>query len=90
MVDRFAEDWRRADLDEATVALLEFAEKLTRAPAAVDADDVSRLREAGFDDAGISSAVQVTAYFNYINRVAEGLGVDPEPWLGDDGRSRPV
>jgi uncharacterized peroxidase-related enzyme len=90
MVDRFAADWRRAGLDEATVALLEFAEKLTRAPAAVDADDVARLRDAGFDDAGISSAVQVTAYFNYINRVAEGLGVDPEPWLGDDGRLRPV
>ncbi len=90
MVDRFAEDWRTAGLDEPTVALLEFAEKLTKTPAAVGADDVERLREAGFDDQGISSAVQVVAYFNYINRVAEGLGVDPEDWLGDDGRPMSV
>ncbi|HIE21424.1 MAG TPA: peroxidase [Acidimicrobiia bacterium] len=89
-MDRFAEDWRSAGLDESTVVLLELAEKLTRAPGAVDAADIDLLREAGFDDAGISSAVQVTAYFNYINRVAEGLGVEPEPWLGDDGRPRSV
>ncbi len=86
MVDRIADNWRDAGLDEGTVALLEFAEKLTREPAAVDAADIDRLREVGFDDKGISSAVQVVAYFNYINRIAEGLGVDPEPWLGDDGR----
>ena len=90
MVDRFAEDWRTAELDEATVALLEFTEKLTKAPAAVGVEDIERLREAGFDDKGISSAVQVVAYFNYINRIAEGLGVDPEDWLGDDGRPRPT
>ncbi|MFQ5522912.1 MAG: carboxymuconolactone decarboxylase family protein [Acidimicrobiia bacterium] len=86
MVDRFAENWCTAGLDEATIALLEFVEKLTRTPAAVSGEDVERLRDAGFDDQGISSVVQVVAYFNYINRVAEGLGVDPEDWLGDDGR----
>ena len=39
------------------------------------------LRAHGFDDAAISSAVQVVAYFNYINRVADGLGVDLEDWI---------
>lgn len=52
------------------------------------ADDIARLREVGFDDKGISSATQVIAYFNYINRIAEGLGVPPETWLNDDGTPR--
>ncbi|MFP3881357.1 MAG: hypothetical protein ACLFRT_13960 [Actinomycetota bacterium] len=37
------------------------------------------------DDQGISSATQVIAYFNYINRIAEGLGVPAESWLNADG-----
>lgn len=55
-------------------------------PSQIDAEDVSRLRDAGFDDVGISSCVQVVAYFNYINRVAEGLGVDYEDWIEHNGR----
>ena len=41
--------------------------------------DVEKLRAAGLSDRGILDAVQVISYFNYINRVADGLGVDPEP-----------
>ena len=37
------------------------------------------LRAQGLDDATIHDAIQVIAYFNYINRVAEGVGTDPEP-----------
>lgn len=54
-------------------------------PAAIGSDDIQRLRAVGLDDQGISSATQVIAYFNYINRIAEGLGVPLEPWLHDDG-----
>ncbi len=43
------------------------------------AKDVDSLRAAGFNDAEISHAAQVVSYFNYINRIAEGLGVDNEP-----------
>jgi alkylhydroperoxidase family enzyme len=43
--------------------------------------DVAALRAAGVDDAAIHDAAQVIAYFNYINRVADGLGVDPEPGI---------
>ena len=43
------------------------------------AADLAPLREAGLTDADILDAVQVIAYFNYINRVADALGVDPEP-----------
>ena len=50
--------------------------------------DIERLRQAGFDDQGISSATQVIAYFNYINRIAEGLGVPHEDWLNPDGTTK--
>jgi uncharacterized peroxidase-related enzyme len=86
MVDRFARDWRSCGLDEPTKALLAFAEKLTDDCAAISSEDVDVLRAHGFDDEGISSCVQVVAYFNYINRIAEGLGVALEDWIQDDGR----
>ena len=43
--------------------------------------DVQVLREHGFSDASISVAAQVIGYFNYINRIADGLGVDQEDWM---------
>lgn len=90
MVDRFAGDWRSAGLDDPTTALLEYAEKLTADPASVGREDIAALRAHGFDDKGVSSAVQVVAYFNYINRIAEGLGVPSEEWLAEDGKPRSV
>jgi uncharacterized peroxidase-related enzyme len=89
-VDRFAEGWRDAGLNEPTVALLDFAEKLTESPGGIGPDQIEVLRAAGFDDSGISSCVQVVAYFNYINRVAEGLAVPLEDWIEEDGRKKPV
>ena len=86
LVDGFAADWRRAVTDRPTVALLEYTEKLTSDPSSVTGDDVDRLRAAGWDDRGITDAAQVIAYFNYINRLAEGLGVDPEEWIDEVGR----
>ena len=41
--------------------------------------DADALRAHGLDDAAIHDAIQVVAYFNYINRVAEGVGTDAEP-----------
>jgi uncharacterized peroxidase-related enzyme len=85
MVDRFAEDWRSAGLDGPTMALLLFAERLTDDCASVGAEDVAELRRHGYDDRAISSCVQVVAYFNYINRIAEALGVAPEDWIDEVG-----
>lgn len=79
VADRVRNDWRAAGLDGATSALLEFCEKLTLSPESVGAADIDGLRGAGWDDRAIHDAVQVVSYFNYINRVADGLGVDPEP-----------
>ncbi len=45
------------------------------------ASDIDKLREHGFTDAQITVATQVIAYFNYITRVAQGLGVDRETWM---------
>jgi uncharacterized peroxidase-related enzyme len=60
-------------------ALCDFAVLLTRAPAAVRREHVDELRAHGWDDAAIHDAIQVIAYFNYVNRVAEGVGIEPEP-----------
>ena len=43
------------------------------------AADADALRAHGLDDPTIHDAIQVIAYFNYINRIAEGVGTDPEP-----------
>lgn len=75
------EDWTRAGFDAPTRALLDYAWKLTRTPAVMSQADVDALRTLGFDDRAITDAAQVAAYFNYINRIADGLGVDPEDWL---------
>jgi uncharacterized peroxidase-related enzyme len=60
-------------------ALCDFAVKLTAAPASIGRADVDGLRAHGWDDTAISDAIQVIAYFNYINRVAEGVGIEDEP-----------
>jgi len=78
-VERIVHDYRQADLTSVDRALCDFAAKLTETPQRMTANDVAQLRAAGLDDLAISDAVQVIAYFNYINRVADGLGVDLEP-----------
>lgn len=76
-----ASDWRQAALAPPEQALCAFALKLTREPQAMTPADLDALRAAGFDDAGIHDAVQVISYFNYINRVADALGVEPEDFV---------
>ncbi len=78
MVAAIETDYRTADLDAPTRGLLDYAVKLTEAPASMTEGDVERLRSLGFSDRAIHDAAQVTAYFNYINRLADGLGVDLE------------
>ena len=68
-----------APLSAADRAMLAFAAKLAREPGAMSRDDVEALRAAGFDDTAIHDIVQVTGFFCYYNRLADGLGIDPEP-----------
>lgn len=72
------------NLSPADRALCDYAAKLTLTPGAVGEDDVVGLREEGFSEEAVTIAVQVIGYFNYINRVADGLGVDPEEWMSPD------
>ena len=65
--------------------MLDYSVKLTRRPHAVNEDDIQRLRDVGFDDTGILDICQVASYFNYVNRMADGLGVELEGfWSGED------
>ena len=65
--------------------MLDYCVKLTMQPAAMRESDVRRLREHGFDDTAISDIVQTAALFNYYDRLADGLGIDPEPeWKRED------
>jgi uncharacterized peroxidase-related enzyme len=66
-------------LSEADRTMLDFAVKLAREPRAMTRDDVEALRRAGFADPAILEIVQVTGFFSYYNRLADGLGIDPEP-----------
>jgi uncharacterized peroxidase-related enzyme len=74
-----AHDYGKADLEPRVLALCDFAVKLTRAPSSVGQADAEELRHHGWDDTAIHDAIQVISYFNYINRVAEGVGVEDEP-----------
>jgi uncharacterized peroxidase-related enzyme len=61
--------------------MLDYAEKLTRTPAAVSREDVEALRQVGFSDADVLHIAEVTAYYAFVNRIADGLGVELEPWI---------
>ncbi len=63
-------------------ALLAYADKLTLTPASITRDDIDRMRDAGLDDRAIHDACAIVAYFAFVNRIADGLGVEleaPEP-----------
>lgn len=83
-------DQGQADpLSAEVVRLLAFAQRVTETPAACTADDIANLRSAGWSDAAIHDAVQIVSYFNYINRVADALGIEPEPDLPAWGSRQP-
>ena len=72
-------DYRNADLSPRERALCDFAVKLTHLASEVGQADIDALHAQGLDDATISDAIQVIGYFNYVTRVADGIGIDDEP-----------
>lgn len=67
-------------------AMLEYADKLTREPWTMAAQDVETLRRAGFQDPEVLDIAQVTAYYAFVNRLADGLGVELESfWTAPKG-----
>jgi uncharacterized peroxidase-related enzyme len=73
-----ASDYRKADLHAADLAMLDYAVKLTHAPDDMTEADVSSLRAQGFDDRTIHDICVITAYYAFVNRIADGLGVELE------------
>jgi uncharacterized peroxidase-related enzyme len=84
-VAQLAEDHRAVPLDPADLALLDYALKLTVDPGGMDESDVERLRHQGFDDVAIHDLATVTAYFAFVNRIADGLGVELEDRWDETG-----
>ncbi len=73
------EDYRQAEWDPSVRMLLDFAVQVTRDPHAGGDAAIGALRGAGWSDAAILEAVEVIGFFNYYNRLADALGVEPEP-----------
>ena len=79
VADHAMRDYREAELTPRERALCDFAVKLTHLAAEVDQADIDALRAQGLDDAAVSDAIQVVGYFNYVTRVADGVGIEDEP-----------
>ena len=73
------EDYHSASLTPRELAILDYAVKLTKHPLDVQQQDLDALREHGLNDEQLVDAVHCIGYFNFINRVLDGLGIDPEP-----------
>ena len=58
--------------------MIGYALRLTRAPYAITAGDIAELRAHGFDDRGIHDICAVVGYYAFVNRIADGLGVELE------------
>jgi len=78
VIARLGSDYRSADLDDADRAMLDYADKLTRRPKEVTVADVDGLRRVGFVDRAIHDICVITAYYGFVNRIADGLGVELE------------
>jgi uncharacterized peroxidase-related enzyme len=81
LVHALARDWRTAPLAPLDRALCAFAAKLTHHQRDMTPADLDGLRALGLDDRAIHDAVQVVGYFNYVTRLADALGVEPEDFI---------
>jgi len=84
LLDRIEADWTAAELSPQRLAMLTYAVKLTQSPGAMVANDVDALRAVGFSDRDILDIAEVVGYYAYVNRIADGLGVQTESWIPDD------
>jgi uncharacterized peroxidase-related enzyme len=79
LVEQLKKDYTQAGLSAQDRAMLDFVVKLTRDATQISPRDHERLRAAGFDDRSILQITLIASWFNYINRVADALGVGREP-----------
>lgn len=81
-----AEDHRTAGLTDKQVAMLDYVEGLSRVPPPSARATVEGLRGLGWSDAAILDMTQVAAYYAFVNRIADGLGVELEERWPEDVR----
>lgn len=86
LVEQLTSDFRRAPLSATDRAMLEYAAKLTHEPWNLKEADVMALREAGFSDEAILDINQVASYYSFVNRLADGLGVELEKFWDSEER----
>ncbi len=79
LVEALQSDYTRADISAQDRAMLDYVVTLTKDATRISREDHQRLHEAGFDDRGILQITLIAAWFNYINRVADSLGVGRDP-----------
>lgn len=75
-IQAFLENYRNAPLREQELEMLSYCEKLTTRPSDITEEDIARLKKFGFSDEQILEMNMITAYFNFVNRIALGLGVE--------------
>jgi uncharacterized peroxidase-related enzyme len=75
LVKALQEDYKTAPISEQDRVMLDYVSQLTRDATRISRQDHERLRAAGFDDRGILQITLIASWFNYINRVADALGV---------------
>ncbi len=75
-VRRLSENFKEVELEKRYHKMLEFTHRLTSEPDSIENEEVDSLKDCGFDDRDILNIVLVTGYFNFVNRVALGLGVE--------------
>ncbi|HEY1484364.1 MAG TPA: hypothetical protein VGF19_16640 [Candidatus Acidoferrum sp.] len=75
MVEALRKDYRQAPISEQNKVMLDYVVKLTKDATQCSPEDHKRLRAVGFDDRGILQITLIASWFNYINRVADALGV---------------
>jgi len=75
MVEALKRDYRSAPISEQDKTMVEYVVKLTKDATQCSPEDHAKLREAGFDDKAILQITLIASWFNYINRVADALGV---------------
>ena len=78
MVEALKKDYATAPINQQERVMLDYVVKLTRDATKIQKDDHNRLRSAGFDDKAILQITLIASWFNYINRVADALGVGRE------------
>jgi uncharacterized peroxidase-related enzyme len=78
LVEALEKDYTTAPISREDRIMLDYVVKLTRDATKVWKDDMEKLRDAGFDDRGILQITLIASWFNYINRVADSLGVGRE------------